>query len=144
MKIRRGFVTNSSSSSFILAYKSEQDMEDTIRRADIPDKYKDLLIRNIKDSETVSRAKLKKFLMDWYRIRFQDEKYFRTRDFKSSYAPLTKEEEAEIAERSKSCLDKIPDGSVIYVVEQGDSTPEGGELEFNILPELSVEYFSNH
>lgn len=104
MKIRNGFVSNSSSSSFIVAAKSEEDLNAdvtfNINLAEFLDRYRDPI-----DNETDLR--------DY---------------FKDVYYYIDREEDIDDDETFKECLAKIKEGKKIYFLscesDSGDPTEQ--------------------
>lgn len=63
MKIRTDFVTNSSSSSFILGFKSESTIHDELARK-LPEKYLSIVLNNIEHSKRMNADEAIEYLRE--------------------------------------------------------------------------------
>lgn len=167
MKIRRDFVTNSSSSSFILSFKDEKSVESTLTEQfpkDIKEGwsagkegYLQQLLDEIKDARRYTKEDIASL------IEYENEYEIKWRIQKKLYIQsgmTCKESEQylqtlegraliqkEINKQVKDALEKIGDDQVIVEVEHGDGGEgEDGILEHIILPSLdcTVCCFSHH
>lgn len=168
MKIRRDYVTNSSSSSFILSFKDEDSIYDTLKEQFPKDiesgwsageyGYLPDLLNRISDEKRLTQEDIKEIIEDEERwtIRWElREKYEREKgmshleswDFFDSPEgeKLIKEECGKIVEE---IMKKIGNDHVIVQVEYGDGgeTGEDGVMEHEILPNLdcTIARFSHH
>lgn len=170
MKIRNDFVTNSSSSSFILSFKDEESIYDTLEEqfpTDIEEcwsageeGYLQQLLDEIKDAKRYTKNDVislieyeSRYMYEWLFRRqltqcgmsySEKQEYLNTNEGKEE---LRKYTEGCIKERIKDAFEKIGDDIVIVEVEHGDGGEgEDGVLENKILPELdcTVVSFSHH
>lgn len=134
MKIRSDYVTNSSSSSFILSFKDEDSIYDTL---------KEQFPKNIKSSWSAGEQGYFDQLLDEIR-----ESRRLTKDNVQDIAEYEYYYDKEGCEKAISkIMDKIGDNKVIVEVEHGDGGEgEDGILEYEILPNLdcTVVRFSHH
>lgn len=145
MKIRMGFVTNSSSSSFVIVFKRNAGVAASIQENEsVPAPFKYLAIESINGGRKVSKEALRDFLRANYENQTQCEKLFRSHDFDTSFQPLTKEEWDEVDKKAEALISQISDDEDIYIVDQSDDTAEGSELEHEIFPNICLEFFNNH
>ena len=55
MKIRKGFVTNSSSSSFILGFKSEESIREELQKENLEEKYFEEILRDVTEATRLNK-----------------------------------------------------------------------------------------
>lgn len=165
MKIRSDYVTNSSSSSFILSFKDEESVYNTLKEQ-FPkyiengwsageNWYLCQLLNEIEEADRLTENNIKEIVDDesWdVRWDIEDElerkgmSYSEVRDFLK-----TTEGEKMIAdackEKFEKIMNKIGNNKVIVQVEHGDGGEgEDGVLEHEILPNLdcTAVRFSHH
>lgn len=165
-KIRNDFVTNSSSSSFILAFDSKEmgqyEIEDLTHK--YGSNYIQILLEDFNSAEPIPIDSLKDYLKDeiddviydrlcWrtsnrktYRERwYESHPEARRGDFENS--PEFKTEAEKISNEFMSkFMTILGDRSYIVELEYGDHSPVGSQLEHEILPnaDFVVEWFSHH
>lgn len=123
MKVRYGFVTNSSSSSFICAFKNMEDGITKIVKQLLPkgEKYCIRVLQNFLDAKQISKDKLIEDL-NW--IHEFDERY-----------------------NEKELMDKIGGRDYLVELEYGDhESLTDEELETSIMPYMDfvVDIINNH
>ena len=150
MKIRTDYVTNSSSSSFILGFNNKEDISDVVN--ELPSYWaedvKDSIVYDIENGITTKEEALELYRDCMWTSSWK----FNGRD----YWDLTKEER-ESAEykkfikdyEDKLCKeleDKLNEYDIVSIVEYEDHYPLGSELEHNIMPYLdcNLERISHH
>lgn len=55
MKIRKGFVTNSSSSSFILGFKSKESIKEELQKENLEEEYFEEILRDVTEAAKLDR-----------------------------------------------------------------------------------------
>lgn len=156
MKIRNSFVTNSSSSSFILGFKDEDSIEDTLAN----DKTYDYLDRIYKDCSNEKKMNLEE-MIKLYKEEMEGRVYYdliykyekengylsweelkqltETKEFKAAC-------EDELNQRIEMLKNDAENMSVFVQVEYSDDSACGRELEYEIVPRLKccLHRFSYH
>ena len=165
MKIRSDYVTNSSSSSFILSFKDEKSIYNTLKEQ-FPEHiengwsagengYLYQLLNEIEEADRLTENNIKEIVdneswgVHWDiedKLERKGMSYSEIRDFFK-----TAEGEKMVTDACKkkfeSIMNKIGDDKVIVQVEHGDGGEgEDGMLEHEILPNLdcTVIRFSHH
>ena len=157
MKIRSDFVTNSSSSSFILGFKSEKDIEKTLRQ----DKCYEYFERIYDDCVEADKMDMNQMLaiareeIEW-NVKF-DVKYYSDKARSMSWEEVnkwTKTEEFEemVEEEIQRRLNEMKikseeQGDQVFVdIRYEDRTLSDSELEHEIVPNLKccIRRFSHH
>ena len=156
MKIRRDFVTNSSSSSFILGFKSENDIQETLAQEERIYEYFDVVFEDCQEAEKMTMDEMLKVAreeMEW-NVRFDieyysekgksmkwDERYewTKTKEFEEMV-------ESEIQKRLNEMKKKAEeDGDEVFVkVQYSDDLY--GELEHYLVPTFKccLRRFNHH
>ncbi len=151
MKIRTDYVTNSSSSSFILGFNNSGDIADTIKN-ELPSYWREDVIQEvISDVENgiTSKEDAIKFYqdnIDTYFIKFHGKDWFDL-----SREELKSQEYKDFIQqvrdsRSKEFSESLNEYEVISIVEYEDDTSLGSELEHDIMPclDCTIQRISHH
>jgi hypothetical protein len=164
MKIRGGFVTNSSSSSFILSFKDEDSIYNTLKNQfpenieegwSAGDGYIYQLLKEIEEADRMTKDDVLEVIsaedtVEWDilgELEYGKKKWSHERaiEYIVSQEGQLRIEEIRQANR-KEIMDKIGDNKVIVTVNHGSGGEgEDGVLE-NILPDLdcTAATFSHH
>lgn len=149
-KIRTDYVTNSSSSSFILGFKNEEEIEEIASQLPYywADHIKEEIVSDIKNGITSKQSAVMLYqdgLYDWS-WRFNGKDYFnlsRRERESSEYRDFIQNKKNTL---SKEFMDKLDNVEIISIVEYADHDSLGSELEHQIMPYLdnTIERISNH
>lgn len=149
MKIRYGFVTNSSSSSFILNFKSKhQVMEELLKDGATRDMAAAINNRILLHGIKLSKKELEQQLRTGYTTEAEYSAFFRSmrNGGKWEDSSLTEEELAEVEAKVKADMEKVKDGTFTVLLDVSDHDEEGSTLEHHVLPQAAalVTCFNNH
>lgn len=153
MKIRNGFVTNSSSSSFILCFSSPHRVKDDLQKENLVEETIDYITQLVETGgEKLSKAKLKEMVEQEVLAQVKFDRYLSVSrhggsDALSSFdTPL----EGQWLERYQNMVSGILDECSKYpftvAVCQDDDTEFGSMMEHDVLPGLNATkaVFSHH
>ena len=152
-KIRNGFVTNSSSSSFILGFKDEDSIAKTLADDNtcgyFETIYHDCLEAEKMDIETMlNNCRESIYWEVFYNLEYKLEERMNWNEiFEFTKTDELKKLVEEETDKRINELRKDAEGKSIFVeVEYEDHSLSGSELEHDIVPYLDccLEVFSNH
>jgi hypothetical protein len=156
MKIRNDYVTNSSSSSFILAFKDEDSIAKTLADNNTGGKF-ERIYADIMNTGRYNRNRIIEIFRDevYWEAKWELRKQLETKR-KMTYGQaldFTKTEEfekmlnEEIEKRTKEFIQKLDDKSVVVMIDYGSGGDGFDEdLEFEIVPNLDccLAIFNHH
>ena len=147
MRIRNGFVTNSSSSSFILGFKDEDSMYETLKEDDVSDYfsiiYQDCLEAEQMDLETMLNNYKEEIDRDihWGIIWTYEDKHGRLSWDEIREFEKTDEYKEYYEKKLNECIEplrKDAEGKSVFVeVNYEDHSNIGSQLEHEIVPNLN-------
>lgn len=146
MKIRSDFVTNSSSSSFILGFKNRSEIKEILEK-EIPDYYsahREELLEEIAKCIQSKEEILLEYREDvyWSCLWELEEELGCRYSYETREQPWFKEKlQNKINQRASKLEKDLEDKEIIVSVEHGDGgSGEDGILEHEILPYLSCTF----
>jgi hypothetical protein len=150
MKIRTDYVTNSSSSSFILGFKDEKEIENIVN--ELPDYWSKHAIDGVV-SDIENGITSKEYALEFYQdhtdtcfIKFRGKDWFDL-DREERQSQEYKDYIQQILDkRSKEFVDALNEYEIISIVEYEDHSPLGSALEHDIMPGLdcTIRRISHH
>ena len=151
MKIRTDYVTNSSSSSFVLGFNKYEDIADSMKN-ELPSYWRDDIIQDVisdVESGITSKEDAIKFYkdhIDTYFIRFNGKVGWElSKEERESQEYKTFIQQI-IDGRSKEFAESLNEYEVISIVEYEDCTDLGSKLEHDVMPCLgcTIQRISHH
>lgn len=151
MKIRTDYVTNSSSSSFILGFNNSEEITEIIRN-ELPSFWSEKAINSV-ISDIEDGITSKEEAIDLYKDSIN---YWGWRFKGKSYWDMTMEEiksqewidykENRINELTRNYADELDKYNIISIVEYEDHTDFGSTMEHDIMPGLenTIYRISHH
>ena len=142
-------MTNSSSSSFILTFKSKHHMLEELEKDQKTNYMAQAIVSRIEmGGEQLSKKKLESALRSGYTAIAEFDAFMKAMRDGTDWGKVKLTDEAKqwVEDMVSSSMSKVEPGSYVVFLEVGDHDDEGSVLEHDVLPFAKnlVAYFNNH